>query len=186
MSDKNASNDLLNLKQGIYDPIIRFAWTNITEEPFDIVWGGAVVTTVKAGVSVELPHYLAVKCTKELVDKIIIGNAKLNEIEFYKNNPNAVSNSYRAPSSLGVPAARKVWEDQICRVMEVDEESPQVQIMRAQIKEELLKDLSAEPSTGSPLQNAPSSISEFADLNAPKDTTPKKSTIKVKEIKTEK
>jgi len=59
------------------------------------------------------------------------------------------------PHHLGVPAARKVWEDKICRVLEVDEESPQVQVMRSQIREELMKDLKAEPSQGSPLQKCP-------------------------------
>jgi hypothetical protein len=181
MSDKTI-DELLHPKMGIFDPTLKFAFTNITEEPFEIMWDGAVVTQLKAGASVELPHYLAVKCVKELVDRIMIGNAKMNELEFYQKNVNAMPNTYRAASSLAVPAARKVWEDQIVHLMAADEESPQVQIMRAQIKEELMKDLNAEASTGSPLENAPASLSDFADLTADKETPVKQSKIKVKEI----
>lgn len=172
--------------EGIYNPLLKFSFTNISEAPFEIKWDGAVVTTLKGGETVELPHYLAVTATKALVDMIMIGNAKLDEITYYKNNPNTQPNMYRASSALGVPAARKVWEDQICRVMAVDEESPQVQVMRATIKAELMKDLQAQPSQGSPLENAPTSLSDFADLNAPKQEVEKKSTIKVKKVKTPK
>ena len=173
--------------EGLYNPLYKFAFTNITETPFTIMWDSKVVTTVPAGQTVELPHYLAVSCTKQLVDSIMIGHAKLNEIEYYKNNPNTQPNMYRASSSLGVPAARKVWEDQICRLMETDEESPQVQIMRATIREELTKDLSAQPSQGSPLENAPTSLSDFADLNTSRPSTEVvQSSIKVKTIETPK
>ncbi len=150
MADKN---DVLH-PEGIYNPLLRFAFTNISEEELVSAWDGQPIK-VPAGMTIELPHHLAVKLTKELVDKIMIGNAKLNEVEFYKNNPNAQMNTFRSSSSLGVPAARKVWEEQICRQMEVDEESPQVQVMRSNIRAELMKDLSAEPSQGNPLQGAP-------------------------------
>lgn len=189
MPDKKEEtlDTLLHPRQGLYNPFLKFAWTNITEESFPVQWDGAIVTIVPAGTTVELPHYLAVKCTKELVDKIMIGNAKLEEIKYYKNNPNAITNTYRAPSSLGVPAARKLWEEKIVRVMEPDEESPQTQIMRAQIKEEIMRDLKAEPAHDNPLENAPKSISEFADLNADRqEVEPKKSNIKIKTIKTPK
>lgn len=177
MSDKN---DVMH-PEGIFNPLLRFAFTNITEELFVSAWDGQPIK-VPAGTTIELPHHLAVKMTKELVDKIMIGNAKLNEVEFYKNNPNTIANTYRSASSLGVPAARKVWEDQICRQMEVDEESPQVQVMRATIREELMKDLSAEPSSGTPLQGAPSGIGEFADLTK-KSETVIKADLKVKTVK---
>jgi hypothetical protein len=170
--------------EGLYNPLLKFAFTNITETPFEIIWDGKIVTTLKAGETVELNHYLAVACTKRLVDMIMIGNAKLDELTYYKNNPNMQPNTYRAPNALGVPSARKVWEDQICRVMDTDEESPQVQIMRATIREELMKDLQAQPSQGSPLEGAPARVEDFADLTKPKveeEVTP--SPIKVKKIK---
>lgn len=176
--------DILYIRQGIYNPLLRFAFTNISEEEFVSSWGGQPIN-IPAGMTVELPHHLASKLTKELVDKIMIGNAKLNEVEFYKNNPNVQINSYRAPSSLGVPAARLVWEDQICKQLEVDEDSPQVQLQRLGIKEQLLNDLKAEPSTGSPLDNAPA-LSEFADLTAPKEEQVEKPVMKLKSTKSPK
>lgn len=174
--------DLLFIRQGIYNPMLKFAWTNITEEQFISAWNGEPIK-IPAGHTVELPHHLAAKLTKELVDKIMIGNAKLTEIEYYQKNQNAMPNTYRAPSSLGVPAARKIWEDQICHLMAPDEESPQTQLMRIKIKEELLRDLKAEPSSGSPLDNAPK-LTEFADLTTTHEKTIEvKPEVKLKEVK---
>lgn len=180
MTDKEYS-ELLHPRQGIYNPTLRFAFTNITEEEFISAWGGEPIK-IPAGRTVELPHYLAVKLTKELVDKIMIGNAKLNEVEFYKNNPNVQMNTYRAPSSLGVPAARKVWEDKIVKLMDVDQSSPEVQLQRLGIKQQLIDDLNAVPSQGSPLDNAPR-LEEFADLTASEEEKVEKPEMKVKEIK---
>lgn len=170
-----ANKDYVLTPEGVFNPLLRFAFTNITEEPFVSAWDGSPIN-VPAGATIELPHHLAVKLTKELVDKIMIGNAKLDEVT--KDQP-----YYRSPigSSLGVPAARRVWEDKICRQLEVDEESPQIQVMRAKIREELMHDLKAEPSSGSPLDNAPASMSEFADLTK-KEETAEKAPMKVQQI----
>jgi len=173
--------EILYIRQGIYNPMLRFAFTNITESEFTSAWGGEPIK-IPAGHTVELTHHLAAKLTKELVDMIMIGNAKLNEIEFYKNNQNAMPNTYRAASSLGVPAARKVWEDQICRLLAPDEESPQTQLMRIKIKEELMRDLQAQPSAGSPLDNAPKSLGEFADLNIDKEQEIEKAPMELKTV----
>ena len=162
--------------EGLYNPALRFAFTNITEEPFVSYWDGQPMT-VPAGQTVELPQYLAVKMTKELTDKIMIGEAKLDAL-----SKGLVGAQTPRTSQLGVPAARKVWEDKICRVLDVDEESPQVQVMRAQIKAELLADLSAEAQPkGTP--ELPSSLGEFAELK--KTPEPKKMgrPIKLKEVK---
>lgn len=153
---------------GVYNPLLRFAFTNITQEDFVSAWDGNPVT-VRPGETVEVPEYLAVKFTGELVDKIMLQDVKLNEVNYYKQNPNAAANTYRAPNSVGVPAARKPWEDKIIQQLEVDEESSQVQVYRAQLKAELSADLKAETSTA-PVP-VPTSIEEFADLdksNAPK------------------
>jgi len=135
---------------GLFNPTLRFAFTNITSEDFTSYWGGQPIV-VKAGQSVELTHHLAVKMTKELVDRIMIGEAKLDEVNYYKNNPNTAPNQYRSPKgiALGIPAARKPWEDKVCRLMAVDEESPEMQVLRAEMKAEILnsmnKDVSREP-----------------------------------------
>lgn len=164
--------------EGIYDPTLRFAFTNITEEDFVSAWDGNPMT-VPPGASIEVPQYLAVKFTGELVDKIMISEVKLDEVTHYKNNPNAAINTYRGPSSLGVPAARKVWEDQICRQLAVDEESPQMQVIRAQIRAELQDDLNTEVTKEPP--HIPSSLDEFADLTAT-PTKVVKPPLKVKKI----
>jgi len=86
--------------EGLYNPLLRLRFTNISESPFTIMWDNKVVTTLKGGETVELPHYLAVVATKALVDSIMIGNAKMDEIAYYKANPNTQPNMYRAASSL--------------------------------------------------------------------------------------
>jgi len=171
-----SKDNILN-PEGLFDPSLRFAFTNITEEEFVSHWNGSPIK-IKPGDTIELSHHLAVKLTKELVDSIMIGNAKLDELA--KNQP-----YYRSPmgSSLGVPAARKVWEDKICRQLEVNEESPEMQIMRAKIREEIMSDLQAEPTGGTPLSVAPGSIAEFSDLNNARKEDKEKEEIKVKKIK---
>lgn len=170
MSDKN----YVLTPEGLYNPALRFAFTNITETPFESKWNSSPII-VPAGVTIELEHHLAVKLTKELVDKIIMGEAKLDEVTKNKEG-------YRSPigMSLGVPAARRIWEDKICRQLAVDEESPEIQIMRAKIKEELLADLSTETSR-EPVPT-PSNLSEFAELGAVQEKVEKKP-MRVKVVK---
>ncbi len=167
-------SSFLDVKNGLYDPSKRFAFTNITSEPFVSAWDGQPIT-VQPSQTIELTHHLAVKLTGELVDKIMIGNAKMDELQ--SNQP-----YFRSPkgTSLGVPAARKVWEDQILRELEVDEESPEIQIMRAKIREEIMTDLKAEPSDEK--VPVPTGIAEFADLDKT-ETKEAKKPLKVKTIK---
>lgn len=166
--------------EGLYNPSLRFAFTNITDEDFVSYWGGQPIT-IKAGRSVELQHHLAVKLTKELVDKIMQGEAKLDEIKYYQNNPNTAPNAYRSNKGglLGIPAARKVWEDKICRLMQLDEESPEVQIMRAELRAELMENQNREVSRD-PVP-VPSSLAEFAELGKEVPKAEKKP-LRVKEI----
>lgn len=161
---------------GIYNPSLRFAFTNITAEEFRSAWGGSPII-VKAGETVSLPHHLAVKLTNELVDKIMIGNAKMDEVA--KNQPYYRSN---LGGMLGVPAARKVFEDQIVRQLEVNEETPEMQVIRAQIREELIKDLSQKE--GVPTEPIPTRVEEFAQIRegAPVETQPEKEPIKLKKV----
>ena len=173
--NKQFMSSYLDVKSGIYDPSKRFAFTNITSEVFNSAWGGQPII-VQSGQTVELPHHLAVKLTGELVDKIMIGNAKMDEERV--NQP-----YYRSPqgTSLGVPAARKVWEDQILRELQVDEESPELQVMRAQIREEIMNDLKAEPAKAGSIP-VPSGIAEFAEFGKIQEVEIKKP-LRVKTIK---
>ncbi len=167
-------SSFLDVKEGLYDPSKRFAFTNITDEPFVSAWDGQPIT-VQPSQTIELTHHLAVKFTGELVDKIMIGSAKMDELQ--KNQP-----YFRSPhgSSLGVPAARKVWEDQILRELQVDEESPEIQIMRAKIREEVMNDMKAEPASKE--IHATQGIEEFADVRKVEVRVAKKP-LKVKTIK---
>lgn len=168
--------------EGLFNPALRFAFTNITDEDFTSYWGGQPII-VKAGQSVELSHHLAVKMTKEMVDKIMQGEAKLDEVNYYKNNPNTAPNVYRSPigSMMGVPSARKVWEDKICRLMSQDEESPEIQVMRAEMRAELLAGMNKEPISKEPV-HVPTSLSEFAELGKEEPKKEEKKPMKLKKL----
>lgn len=154
-------SSFLTPKEGLYDPLKRFAFTNITAEPFTFSWD-KIPMTVKPSETVELPHHLAVHATGQLVDKIMIEGIKVEEdaMKKEKNDP-----YFRHPkaSSLGVPAARKVYEDKIIRQLAVDEESPYVAQMRMRIKEELSRDMKAEPAKA--MSSMSPSVSEFAEIS---------------------
>lgn len=171
MADKK--EDLLH-PEGLFNPTLRFAFTNITDEDFTSYWAGQPII-VKAGQSVELTHHLAVKMTKEMVDKIMQGEAKLDEVNYYKNNPNTAPNMYRSPigSMMGVPSARKEWEDKVCRLMSQDEESPEMVLMKTQLRDEILAGVNKEKQTDAPV-HIPTSLSEFSELGkeTPKEEKP--------------
>lgn len=152
---------LLEKGDGLYNPMLKFAFTNITKDDFTSYWDKSPIV-IKAGQTVTLPHHLADKMTDELVNKIMTTEVKTNEVKYYKENPNTAPNFYRAPSSLGVPAARKVWEDKIVRRLEVDEESPEMQVMRATIKAELTADMAKQKSNKPPV--IPRGAEEFAEI----------------------
>jgi hypothetical protein len=164
--------------EGVFDPSLRFAFTNITGEDFISAWGGSPIV-VKAGETVELPHHLAIKLTGELVDKIM--TQEIKEEESKVGTP-----YYRSPrgSSIGVPSARKVYEDKILRKLAPDEESVQAQLMRAKLKAELLADM--EKKEGVATEPMPSSINEFAQIKRQGDKSDikeVKSPLKVKKLK---
>lgn len=152
--------------QGLYNPSLRFAFTNITTEAFTSYWNGVPIV-IKAGETIEISnitpipgagHAIAVKMTGEMVDKIMMDEAKMDEIRV--NTP-----YYRSPkgTSLGVPAARKPIEDQILRELSPEEESPAIQTIRKQLLEEIQAG-GDEKQTTAPV-HIPTSIEEFADIN---------------------
>ena len=166
---------------GIYDPTKRYAWTNVSEEDFASAWNSSPIS-VKAGDTVELPQHLAVKFTDELVDKLMTQEFKLDEVKMREKNPDLLVPRSPRGMSLGVPAARKVYEDMICRELAPDEESPQMQIERARIKEELLNQMNAEVSKEPPVTpGSPLNSSEFAELGKSVPEAPK-APLKVKRI----
>lgn len=143
----------IEVKNGIYDATKRFAFTNIRDTDFTFKWDGKPIT-VKAGQTIELPHHLAVLATLQLTDEIMIKGFKESNPDPLKPAPNG--------TALGVPAARAYYEEKILRELEVDEESPQVTIMRMQIKEELEKDLAKQK--GKPVERVAVGEGEFAEV----------------------
>lgn len=155
---------LIEKTPGIFDPSRRFAFTNITDTDFTSYWGGSPIT-VKSGQTVELSHHLANKMTDEMVDLIMIGKTKAEEVEAKERLKDPF---WRSPTAgqLGVPAARKVWADQIVRELALDEESPEIQQMRATMREELLRDMSQDDAGPVEDISIPASATEFAGLSA--------------------
>lgn len=155
------------LKDGIYDPTKRFAFTNIDSEPFTFTWGGKPIT-VKAGETVELRHHLAVLATTRLVDKIMMDEQNAKTAEMKKINP-----MYLAPNqagSLGVPAARAPYEAKVLRELPPREDNDaQLNVIRAELKDELQKDLSGEkaPPITKMSDLGVSGLKEFEDINLP-------------------
>ena len=152
----------LRKDEGIYDPLKRFAFTNITDEDFYIVWAKARVK-VAPKETVELPEYLAMKSTNELVDKIMIGEqyAKLTKIR--ETHPEHI----QAPGAgmLGVPAARKPYEDKILKELEPkNDTATQLNVLR--IKTEIESDIKRSSVPVADVSAAVAGISEtaFAEL----------------------
>lgn len=163
----------------MYDPSKRYGFTNITDEPFTFSWNSNPIT-VKPGNEVELPEHMAILATHKLVDQIM--QKEIHEEE-KKMKVELRDPLYRSPrgTSMGVPMARKPYEDKIIRELKVDEQSPEIKILRAQAKDQLLNDLtggqkSAEPINGAVLAQNIAEITgnptEFADLS--KKTSKKK------------
>ncbi len=115
-------------KEGIYDPAALYALTNITDDDFSSRWNNQEVT-IKSGQTVELPEYLAAKFSKDLIDKIMQGNAVIGGVKTEKN------------TLMGIEANRDVWENKIVKRLEVDEESTQMQLLRIKVIDEIKADV---------------------------------------------
>ncbi len=156
-------SSFLTVKEGIYNPTLRFAFTNIDTESYELKWDGKVLVTIKPGESVELPHHLAVMATGELVDRIMIRETKEDELA----HMNVIQNGlpYRSPKgiAMGVPAARKPFEDKILKELPIDKASSQFKILQSQLIDELKADLTAE--SAKPISTISVKPTEFAEIN---------------------
>ncbi len=115
----------LEKEQGIFEPGRRYAFTNISDRVFTSRWNGFPIIvqpneTIEVSDVTPMPgsgmgECLAIKMTKELVDAIMMGNAKADELA--KNQP-----LYRSPLGglMGVPSARKPIEDSILQPLPED------------------------------------------------------------------
>ncbi len=171
----------LNKDTGIYEPGKRFAFTNITSEPFTSKWNGMPIV-VNAGETIELSDLtpipgsgmgecLAVKMTGELVDNLFFGKAKADENSKGKDY-------YRSPigSSMAVPGARKPYEDQILQELPTDE--AKTKVLAQQKMSEIMTD--SERKEGVSYE---SGGIEFADITKPESSKIEKSPVKTTKAK---
>lgn len=147
-------SSFLDLRDGIYLPAQRFSFTNITDSPFASRWGGVPVI-VGEHESIEisdstpffgagLGHKLAIKFTTELVDSIFAGKAKMVQVQGDETHKpgDVVYNRPAIGMMAGVPAQRKVYEDQILKKLDVDEEDGAVKSIKQFLVSQLATDAS--------------------------------------------
>jgi len=106
-------SSFLDKKTGIYDPSKRYGFKNITDKPFTFSWGNQPIT-VKAGEEIEVPEHYALLATKKIVDQIMMEEVAAEEA---KMRAELKDPYWRSPKgiSIGIPAARKVYEDKVLR-----------------------------------------------------------------------
>lgn len=140
----------LTKKEGIYDPTKRGAFTNWSNEDFVGVWAGEGIT-IKAGQTVTLPEHLAIKFTGEFVDREMVKEEMSNFVPSVKWPTYEESEK----TMVGIPSARTPYEKKTLKWLERSDESPEMQLLRMQVLDEIKKDFTASPSTEPP--RAPSS-----------------------------
>lgn len=158
---------------GVYDITKRYAFTNVLDEDFTSHWD-KIPIVVKAGQTIEISNStpihgagqaIAYKMTKEMVDKIMTEGIRVEEAaaKTTSNNP-----YYRSPraSSLGVPMARKPYEDQILKELSPDEESPDIQAERKRLLAEITQGVEAKTEVSPPTLP---STDEFAEIKSNND-----------------
>lgn len=147
-------------KQGIYDPLKRYAVKNITSEVFNFQWNGVDIE-IKPSETVELPQYLAVNAVNKMIDQVIMGEQKAELDRIRETNP-----SYLTPPGagrLGVPAFRLNYENLI-----VKELSPKVgndaKLDIIRIREQVEADIKRSTEEVKPIESVKVSQSEFSEL----------------------
>ena len=156
-----------NKKDGIYNPLLRYGVKNITDSEFTFSWNSNPIT-IKAGQEIELPEYLAILATTKMVDQIMQNEA--ND-EVIKMRAKLHDPYWRSPKgiAIAVPAARKPYEDKIIRTLSVDEKSPQFQVLKAEVKDQILGDLKKGQEKAAPIETVVSGIAQFGNPTAPKE-----------------
>lgn len=151
--------------RGMYDPRKRYGFKNITDEPFTFQWNSNPIT-VKPGTEIELPEHMAILATHKLVDQIMGKIAHEDTVRLREKTGDFTSRSPLG-ASLGIPQARKVWEDKIIRELKVDERSPEIQVIRAQMKEQIVADLTESQKPPEPIEAVLGGIAQMGNPTAP-------------------
>lgn len=157
----------LSKGSGTYDPGKRYAFTNITEDPFPIKWNSRIVKIVQPHETIEISDAtpypgpgngdcIARTKAAELTTAIILGEARIATEKL----GNLVDKSYVSPvgTRAGIPEARKPYEDRILQELPSSENEETLSQMKA---DEILSDMRKQPGVSYSNQSV-----EFA--NAPK------------------
>lgn len=157
--------------RGMYNPLKRYGFKNITDTPFHFHWNDPEKKNpiiVKPGVEIELPEHLAITATHKLVDEIM---GKLAQEDTERLRKETRDHTARSPlgSAMGVPAARKIWEDKILREISIDEQSPQAQVLRAQLRDGIMADISNSQKPPEPIESVIGGIAQMGNPTAPKE-----------------
>ena len=174
----------LEKEEGIFNPGQRFAFTNITSSVFTSKWNGFPII-VQPGETIEISDVtpmpgsgmgecLAIKMTKEIVDSIMQGNTKADELA--KNNP-----LYRSPLGglMGVPSARKPIEDSVLQALPEDE-SISAEFLKKEKANEIINDASKKE--GVSYENQSQEFSEVPKSGTVSEEKPKKKALKTKKV----
>ncbi len=129
--------------EGMFNPVARFAFTNVLDEDFVSAWN-SVPYTVKPHQTVKLPHHLAHKFTNEIVNRMM-----------QKENKGLM---------MAVPAARKSYEDKVLSLLPT-ESSSELEVIKQEFIEQVKRDASrVEGESDAQSPQAPMSL-DFEDLN---------------------
>lgn len=155
------------VERGMYNPLKRYGFTNITTEDFTFTWNSSPIT-VKPGVEIELPEHMAILATHKIVDQVM---NKLADEDTKRLRVEMRDSTARSPLgiSVGIPAARKPFEDKVLRELKVDEQSPQVQVLKAQVRDQIIGDLTNSQKPPEPIESAISGLAQMGNPNAPKE-----------------
>lgn len=133
-------------KVGLYDLTQRYRLTNIDDEKFTGRWNGRTFVVLNPGESATIPESQAINFAKEICTRVM---QKEEKAKFVPNmNEPTWEQSQR--TRVGLPMARDAYEKRILQKIEAGEETPELQVMRAQMREQLLNDMSAQVSTDAP------------------------------------
>ena len=143
-------------KEGLYDQTRRYKFNNIGDEEYVGMWNSKVFVTVPPGESVTLPEAQAITFAKDLCTRVMLKEEKARFV------PNMYEPTWEMSqrSRAGIPLARDPYEKRILQAIEEGQETPELQALRSQIREEVMADLTATVSTEPP--RGPSSVSDLS------------------------
>lgn len=126
--------------EGMYNPALRFAFTNVLDKDFVSGWNSNPYI-IKPNSTVKVPHHLAVKFTKEIVDILMDEDKK--------------------GLQKAVPAVRKAYEDRVLKFLP-PENAQELEIIKNDFVQQIRNDASRLP--GVPDEPVQPPQMDFEDL----------------------